>query len=222
MVIERVLRVMADSSQRGTVLILGDLQNDFLPGGALAVPRGDEVIPVANRVQPRFDLVVAIQDWHPRGHGSFASSHLGRRPGDVIDLAGLPQVLWPDHCVQGSPGAGFAPGLEMNRVEAIFRKGTDPGIDSYSAFFDNGHRRSTGLGDYLRGRGVHDVYVLGLATDYCVKFTALDARALGFRTLLVEDGCRGIDLRPGDVARALGEMRAAGVEIVRSDGLMAR
>ena len=200
-------------------LILVDIQNDFLPGGALAVPRGDEVVPVANRLQPGFELVVATQDWHPAGHGSFASTRPGRKPGDMDALGGLPQVLWPDHCVQGSRGAEFAPGLEMNRVETIFRKGTDPAIDSYSGFFDNGHRKSTGLGDYLRGRGVGEVYVLGLATDYCVKYTALDARQLGFRTLLVEDGSRGVELRPGDLARAVEEMRAAGVEVIRSSTL---
>jgi nicotinamidase/pyrazinamidase len=197
-------------------LILVDIQNDFLPGGALAVPSGDEVIPIANQVQSRFDLVVATQDWHPARHGSFASRHPGRKPGDLTELGGLPQVLWPDHCVQGSPGAAFAPRLEMNRVEAIFRKGTDPAIDSYSGFFDNGHRRSTGLGDYLKGRGADELFVLGLATDYCVKFTALDARQLGFRTTLLEDGSRGVELRPGDVERAVGEMREAGVRVVRS------
>jgi len=197
-------------------LILVDIQNDFLPGGALAVPRGDEVIPVANQLQGRFDLVVATQDWHPARHGSFASRHPGRKPGDLSELGGLPQVLWPDHCVQGSSGAAFAPALDMNRVETIFRKGTDPAIDSYSAFFDNGHRKSTGLGDYLKGRGADEIFVLGLATDYCVKFTALDARQLGFRTRLVEDGSRGVELQPGDVARAVAQMRDASVQIVRS------
>jgi nicotinamidase/pyrazinamidase len=203
-------------------LILVDIQNDFLPGGTLAVPRGDEVVPVANRLQPSFDLVVATQDWHPRGHGSFASSHKGRKPGEVGELAGLPQVFWPDHCVQGSAGAAFAPGLGMDRVEAIFRKGTDPAIDSYSGFFDNGQRKSTGLGDYLKGRGATEIYVLGLATDYCVKFTALDARRLGFRTFLIEDGSRGVELRPGDVARAVDEMRKAGVQVLRSDEVRPR
>ena len=202
-------------------LILVDIQNDFLPGGALAVPRGDEVIPIANELQPRFDLVVATQDWHPAGHGSFASSHPGRRPGDLAALGGLPQVLWPDHCVQGSRGAEFAARLQMNRVEAIFRKGTDPAIDSYSAFFDNAHRKSTGLGDYLKGRGATEVYVLGLAADYCVKFSALDGRRLGFRMLVVEDGTRGVELQPGDVGRAIEQMRAAGVEMVRSAALRA-
>jgi nicotinamidase/pyrazinamidase len=174
------------------------------------------VIPLANGLQPRFDLVVATQDWHPAGHGSFASTRPGRKPFEMDELAGLPQVLWPDHCVQGSPGADFAPGLEMNRVEAIFRKGTDPAIDSYSGFFDNRQRKSTGLGDYLKGRGARDVYLLGLATDYCVKFTALDARKLGFRTFLVQDASRGAELRPGDVALALQEMAEAGVTIVQS------
>ncbi len=197
-------------------LILVDIQNDFLPGGALGVPRGGEVVPVANRVQPRFGLVVATQDWHPPGHGSFASTRPGRKPGELAELGGLPQVLWPDHCVQGTTGAAFAPGLETNQVEAIIRKGTDPGIDSYSGFFDNGHRKSTGLGDYLRGRGATDLYVLGLATDYCVKFTALDAVRLGFRTFLVQDGSRGVELRAGDVARALDEARHGGVEVVQS------
>jgi nicotinamidase/pyrazinamidase len=197
-------------------LILVDIQNDFLPGGALAVPRGDEVIAVANALQQRFDLVVATQDWHPPGHGSFASRYPGRKPGELSELGGLPQVLWPDHCVQGSSGAAFAPRLEMNRVETIFRKGTDPAIDSYSGFFDNGHRKSTGLADYLKGRGAGEIYLLGLATDYCVKFTALDARLAGFRTLLVEDGSRGVELQPGDAVRAIEEMRRAGVQIVRS------
>ena len=197
-------------------LVLVDIQNDFLPGGALAVPRGNEVVPIANRLQPRFGLVVATQDWHPPGHGSFASTRPGRKPGEVAELAGLPQVLWPDQCVQGTTGAAFAPGLSMDRVEAIVRKGTDPAIDSYSGFFDNGHRKSTGLGDYLKGRGAADLYVLGLATDYCVKFTALDAVRLGFRTFLVQDGCRGVELSKGDVSRALDEVRKAGVQIVQS------
>ncbi len=197
-------------------LILVDIQNDFLPGGALGVPRGDEVVPIANRLQPRFGLVVATQDWHPPGHGSFASAHPGRKPGEFVELAGLRQVLWPDHCVQGTAGAAFAPGLTMNRVEAIIRKGTDPSIDSYSGFFDNGHRKSTGLGDYLRGRGATDLYVLGLATDYCVNFTALDGARLGFRTFLVQDGSRGVELSKGDVAKALDEARKGGVEIVQS------
>ena len=201
-------------------LILVDLQNDFLPGGALAVPRGDAVIPIANRLQPRLPLVVATQDWHPVGHGSFASSHPGHQPGELLELGGLPQILWPDHCVQGSRGAELTPRLDGARVEAVLRKGTDPMIDSYSGFFDNGQRKSTGLADYLRGRGVDEVLVMGLATDYCVRYTALDARRLGFRTGLIEDGCAGVELRPGDIAAALEEMRQAGVQVLRSQDLL--
>ncbi|HEY1110321.1 MAG TPA: bifunctional nicotinamidase/pyrazinamidase [Opitutaceae bacterium] len=200
-------------------LILIDIQNDFLPGGALAVPRGDEVIPVANRVQRVFDLVVATQDWHPADHGSFAAAHPGRKPGEMGTLGGLPQVLWPTHCVEGSLGAALAAALDTTRIAHTFVKGTDPEIDSYSGFFDNGHRRATELAAWLRARGVTKVYLCGLATDYCVKFTALDARQLGFETTLIADGCRGVELRPGDVAAAYAEMRAAGVRVVHSDEL---
>jgi nicotinamidase/pyrazinamidase len=200
-----------------TALILIDVQPDFLPGGPLAVPDGDAVIPVINRIVDRFDLVVATQDWHPPTHGSFAANHPGHRPGDVIDLNGLPQVLWPTHCVRGTPGAALAPALDGDRIEAIFRKGTDPAVDSYSGLFDNGHRRSTGLADYLRGRGVTAVAVCGLATDYCVKFTALDAVAQGFHVTLIEDASRGVNLRPGDVAAAVEQLRQAGVRVARSD-----
>lgn len=201
-------------------LILVDIQNDFCPGGALAVQEGDRIVPLVNRLAPRFDLVVATQDWHPAGHGSFASSHPGAAPGTLGELAGLPQVFWPDHCVQGSPGAAFHPELDLRPVEAIFRKGTDPAIDSYSGFFDNGHRKSTGLAGYLKEKGVDEVTVVGLATDYCVKFTALDAAKQGFRTTVVEDACRGVELQPGDVAKAFEEIRAAGVRVVRSDALL--
>ncbi len=197
-------------------LILVDLQNDFVPGGALPVPHGDEVIPVADRVQKRFDLIVATQDWHPLDQGSFAIHHKDGKPGDVIDLNGLTQVLWPVHCVQDTPGAGFVPELDMERVKKVFRKGDDKDIDSYSGFFDNDHRRSTGLGEYLKERSVTDVYVLGLATDYCVRFTALDAQSLGFQAYLIEDACRGVDLTPGDVAAAIREMTAAGVRVLQS------
>ncbi len=200
-------------------LILVDLQNDFLPGGALAVPRGDDVLPLANRLQSRFPLVIATQDWHPANHASFAANHPGRQPGDVIDLHGLPQVLWPVHCVQNTSGADFAPLLERQRIQRVFQKGTDPEIDSYSGFFDNGHRKSTGLGDYLREVGVQHVTLLGLATDYCVKATALDARTLGFATTLVVDACRGVELTPGDCERAIEEMRRADVRIITGDQL---
>ncbi len=200
-------------------LILVDLQNDFMPGGALPVPNGDEVVPVANRVQQFFELVVATQDWHPPTHGSFAANHPGKQPGDVVELNGLPQVLWPVHCVQGTAGAAFVSALDNTRINRVFRKGTDPLVDSYSGFFDNGHHKSTGMGDYLRSRGVSKVFVLGVATDYCVKFTALDALRLGFETSLIRDGSRGVDLVPGDVEKALSEMAAAGVTIIQSDQL---
>ena len=197
-------------------LIVIDIQNDFIPGGALAVPRGDEVVPIANAMLQKFNLVAATQDWHPSDHGSFARNHPNRKPGEVIQLNGLDQVLWPVHCVQGSGGAEFVNGLEVKRFTKVFQKGTDRGIDSYSGFFDNGHKKSTGLDEFLKAAGVSDVYVLGLATDYCVKFTALDAKQLGFNTYLVEDGCRGVELKPGDCAQAIEEMKAAGVKVVQS------
>jgi nicotinamidase/pyrazinamidase len=195
--------------------VIVDVQNDFCPGGALPVPEGDRVVEVINRIQPRFDLVVATQDWHPADHGSFAANHPGRRPGEQIELAGLPQVLWPVHCVQNTPGAELHPGLDRRQIARVFRKGADPSVDSYSGFFDNGHRFSTGLGDYLKGRNVTEVYVCGLATDYCVKATALDALGLGFKTYLVEDACRGVELCQGDVRRAIDEMRKQGVTVDR-------
>ena len=198
-------------------LIVVDLQNDFMPGGALAVPDGDAVVPVANRVMRNFDLVVASQDWHPAGHGSFASQHPGKEPGDVVDLNGLNQILWPDHCVEGTQGASFHRDLAADVFAKIFHKGTDLGLDSYSTFFDNAHRKSTGMAVYLREKGVSEVYLLGLATDYCVKFSALDAVECGFKVHLIKDGCRGIDLQVGDVERAMEDMRAAGAEIVTSD-----
>jgi nicotinamidase/pyrazinamidase len=197
-------------------LILVDVENDFVPGGALPVPEGDTIVPLVNELQARFDLVVATQDWHPPDHGSFAANHPGRKVYEVIDLAGLPQVLWPVHCVQGTPGAELVPSLDASRIDRVFRKGTDPAIDSYSGFFDNGHRKATGLDDYLNGAGVRRVYVCGLAADYCVKFTALDARRLGFETFLIEDATRGVNVNPGDVGRAIDDMRAAGVVITTS------
>ena len=197
-------------------LLLVDLQNDFLPGGSLAVPRGDEVISVANLLQLHFDRVVATQDWHPAEHGSFASGYPEKEPGDVVELAGQPQVLWPAHCVQGTPGAELAPDLERPKIEKVFFKGVDSQVDSYSAFYDNAARRSTGLGEYLRQTEVDELYILGLATDYCVKFTALDAVRLGFETFVVEDGCRGVELKEGDCDRAFLAMRRAGVTLVSS------
>jgi nicotinamidase/pyrazinamidase len=194
-------------------LILVDIQNDFLPGGALAVPHGDEIIAVANRLMDHFDLVVATQDWHPPDHGSFAGNHPGTSVGDVVDFSGIKQVLWPDHCVQDSPGAELAEKLHVDRVERVFRKGTDPGVDSYSAFFDNAGR-ATGLSEFLNRRQVDDVFIAGLATDYCVKATALDACREGFRAHVVLEAVRGVDVNPGDVTAALEEMRSAGARLV--------
>jgi nicotinamidase/pyrazinamidase len=203
-------------------LILVDIQNDFLPDGPLPVPEGDLIVPIVNRLQARFDLIVATQDWHPANHGSFAATHPERAPGEVIDWHGLEQILWPVHCVQDTPGADFAAGLNRHEWERIFAKGIDARIDSYSGFHDNGHRQATGLGDYLREHGVTEVYIAGLATEYCVKFTVLDALKLGFKTYLIEDACRGVDLQPGDVTRAIETMRAAGAHIVTAEEILNR
>jgi nicotinamidase/pyrazinamidase len=197
-------------------LVLVDLQYDFCPGGALAVPRGDETIAVAQRLIPRFDTVVATQDWHPRDHASFAVHHPGKEPGQVIELGGKPQVLWPVHCVQDTRGAELHAGLDRSRITEVFKKGTDPQIDSYSGFFDNHHLKATGLGDWLKQRGVTQLYVLGLATDYCVKATVEDGCRLGFDVWVVEDGCRAVELAPGDGDRALYAMRAAGATVIPS------
>ncbi len=194
-------------------LIIVDVQNDFIPGGALPAKNGGEVVPVINELEKEFEIVAATQDWHPQNHMSFASNHPGRKPGEVIELNGLQQVLWPDHCVQGSWGAEFHRELDMTRVDKVIRKGTDPQIDSYSGFFDNGRRKATGLEQYLRGREVTDVYVTGLATDYCVLWTARDAQSLGFATHVIADACRGVDLKPGDIERAFEEMRASNIDV---------
>ena len=201
-------------------LILVDIQNDFCPGGALAVPEGDAVIGVANRLIPRFDLVVATLDWHPADHGSFADSHPGRKPFDTTDLNGLPQVLWPTHCVQWTGGAQFHPGLETAGLARIFPKGLDPRVDSYSGFFDNDRKHSTGMGEWLKEQDVTDIAVCGLATDYCVKATARDAADLGFKTLLVQDACRGVGIEPDDISEAYETMRQAGVVFTSSAALM--
>jgi nicotinamidase/pyrazinamidase len=197
-------------------LLVVDIQNDFLPGGALGVPDGDKVIPVVNRLMDCFALVLATQDWHPPNHGSFAANHPNRRPGEMIDLHGLMQVLWPVHCVQGAPGADFSAQLRTERFRKVFQKGIDPEIDSYSGFFDNGRKRSTGLVEYLREQEVSEIFICGLATDYCVKFSALDSIGSGFRTRIIEDACRGVDLNPGDSAAAIAEIRKAGAAIVES------
>ncbi len=176
-------------------LIIVDIQNDFLPGGALAVNRGDEIIPVVNKLQYSnyFDLIIATQDWHPKDHGSFASNHPGKKPFEKATLSGLEQILWPDHCLQGTEGAEFSKFLDIKKIEAIFRKGMDKNIDSYSGFFDNGKLKDTGLSAYLKGRNVDEVFVTGLAGDFCVFFTSMDAIDTGFKTTLIEDATRSIN-----------------------------
>ena len=192
-------------------LIVVDVQNDFLPGGALAVPRGDEVLPPINRLMQRFANVVMTQDWHPRGHASFASSHPGRKPFEAVDLPYGRQVLWPDHCVQGTPGAAFHAALDVTQAQLVIRKGFHPGIDSYSGFVEADRTTSTGLAGYLRERKLGELFVCGLATDFCVAWTALDARAAGFEVTVVEDACRAIDLE-GSLAKAWRDLAASGVQ----------
>jgi len=199
-------------------LLIVDIQYDFLPGGALGVPGGDEIVPVVRDLIPVFSFVVATQDWHPRDHESFAVHHEDRAPGDVIDLHGVEQVLWPVHCVQRTHGAEIA--IELPEGTRVFRKGSDRSVDSYSGFFDNARRHDTGLSGHLRDHGVERVFVAGLATDYCVQFTVLDAIEQGFTTTVIADACRGVELHEGDVACALDAMRAAGAEIVESRDLL--
>jgi nicotinamidase/pyrazinamidase len=198
------------------VLLVVDVQNDFCPGGNLAVPEGDRVVEVINTLMSRFYAVAATQDWHPEGHVSFASSHTGKKAFDVIELGGRRQVLWPDHCVVGSSGAEFHPDLNTDPFRAVFRKGSDPNLDSYSAFFENDRKTPTGVEDYLKGIGLTEVYLTGLAMDVCVYFSAMDAVHSGFKTYLVEDACRGIDSPAGSLTERIDGMKAAGVRIVRS------
>lgn len=198
-------------------LIIIDVQNDFVPGGALAVPEGDRVIPVINQLLPKFELVVATQDWHPFSHKSFASNHEGRQVFEVIELNGLEQKLWPDHCVQDTPGADFHPDLEVKPIEAIFRKGMDPEIDSYSGFFDNGHRKSTGLAGYLKDKGATDLYFCGLAGDICVYFSIMDALKEGFSAALITDAARALD--DGAFEEIKSEIKKKGGKIISSGEL---
>jgi nicotinamidase/pyrazinamidase len=196
-------------------LIVVDVQNDFCPGGALAVPKGDEVVPVINRFAARFDNVVFTQDWHPRGHASFASSHPGKKPFETVELPYGAQVLWPDHCVQGTRGAAFHEGLEPGKAQLVIRKGFHRDIDSYSAFLEADRKTTTGLAGYLKERGLKSLFVCGLATDFCVAWTALDARKAGFEVSVIEDACRAIDLE-GSLKRAWAQMAAAGVKRINS------
>ncbi len=200
-------------------LLLVDIQRDFLPGGSLSVPEGDEIIPVVNKLQDYFDIIVATQDWHPEGHGSFASGHEGKQQGDKVELDGVEQILWPDHCVQDSEGAEFAGGLKTEKVIKTIKKGIDPKIDSYSGFFDNQHRRATGLHDYLREKDVDTVCITGLAADVCVRFTALDALESGYQTFLIKDATRAVG---GEEAfhKVMRELEDKGAKVVTSDEMI--
>ena len=202
-----------------TALIVVDVQNDFCPGGALAVGGGHAIMPVINALVPRYEQVVVTQDWHPQGHASFASTHHGREPFETIDMPYGTQVLWPDHCVQGTPGAELHPDLRVTSAQLVIRKGWHQGVDSYSAFREADRRTLTGLAGYLRERGVEEVHVVGLATDYCVAWTALDAAGAGFKATVIEDACRAIDLS-GSLKRAWADMELAGVIRTASDQIL--
>ena len=207
------------TGQSQRALLLVDIQNDFCLGGALAVKDGDAVVAVANSHAEQFsrrgDLVLATQDAHPADHGSFVTQHPGAKVGDIVQLTDIAQVVWPEHCIDGSWGAGFHPGLRHDLIQKVFKKGLDKGVDSYSGFYDNDRRSATGLAEYLREQGVNELWVCGLATDYCVKATVLDALAEGFAVRLLAAGCRAVNLAADDGSRALAEMAAAGCEIVR-------
>lgn len=196
-------------------LVITDVQNDFLPGGALAVRGGDKIIPLINSIAGHFDLVIATKDWHPADHESFASVH-GKKPGEIIDLHGITQILWPDHCIQDTEGSELAENLDKRLIKKIFLKGTHKSMDSYSCFFENDRKTSTGLDCYLKEKGIRQVFLCGLATDYCVKYSALDAVALGFETWLIKDAAEGVELNPGDVKKAVDEMEQAGIKTVLS------
>ena len=202
-----------------TALIVVDVQNDFCPGGALAVPNGEDVIGPVNKLIEQFEHVVLTQDWHPDGHLSFASAHPGEPVFATIAMPYGPQTLWPEHCVQGTTGADFHPGLDRTKAQVVLRKGFRKHIDSYSAFFENDHKTTTGLAGYLRDRNIKKVVLAGLATDYCVGFSALDAVRLGFKTTVVLDASRPIDLH-GSLAAAQGQMRAAGVTLIETAALI--
>lgn len=198
-------------------LLLVDIQNDFMPGGALGVKEGDQIIPLINDLLKKpFDAIIASKDWHPKDHVSFASRH-HTKPGEVIELSGgMQQILWPDHCVQGTKGAEFAPGWDTGKVQKVFFKGSDREIDSYSAFFDNGHLRDTGLGKYLKDLGIDEICIAGLTTEYCVNYSVHDAAKLGFKTTVILDACRGVNLQEDDAANAVAEMRTLGTKFVNA------
>ncbi len=201
-------------------LLIIDLQNDFCPGGALAIDGGDMIVPLVNLLAQRFHHVLVTEDWHPEGHISFASSHYRREPYEVVDAAYGPQALWPEHCLQGSRGAELPPALEIRQAELILRKGFRREIDSYSAFLENDHTTATGLAGYLRERGLQRLFLCGLAYDFCVRFSAVDGKALGFETIVVEDACRAVNL-PGSIDATNAALSAAGVPRIQSAELLA-
>lgn len=201
-------------------LIVIDLQNDFCPGGALAVDGGDEIIPITNKLREKIPFVVFTQDWHPADHQSFFSTHPGRKTGDIIESDGVPQILWPAHCVQNTDGAKLHKDLIVKNTDPVFRKGTDPNVDSYSAFYDNRRKRETGLTQFLRQKNIRSVFLCGLATDYCVKFSTLDAITDGFEAFVISDACRAVNLRPADGHEALVEMKRCGAIMVESMSIM--
>lgn len=200
-----------------SALILIDIQNDFCPNGALAVNEGDQIIPIVNKLQEKFETIIATQDWHPTDHKSFAVNHEGKSVGEIIKLGDTNQILWPVHCTQNSFGSEFSKELKTEKITKIFQKGMNKEIDSYSGFFDNDHKSETGLNDYLKENNIEELYITGLATDYCVKFTTMDALSLGFKVNLVVDACRGVNLSDGDVEKAIEEMKNAGAKIITSD-----
>lgn len=202
-----------------SALILVDIQNDFSPQGALPVPGGDDIIPVVNQLIPWFDVVVATKDWHPSGHSSFASTHQAT-VGDVKVVNGVDQIMWPDHCIQNSPGSEFISGLATESIDHVIYKGTHTDIDSYSGFFDNQDKFKTELDQTLQQRSVDTLFILGLATDYCVKFTALDALRLGYHTIVVKEGCRGVELNRGDIDKAYQEIEAKGGKVMTLSQVM--
>lgn len=201
-------------------LLVVDIQNDFIPKGALGVPDGDKIIPIVNKLLDKhFDLIIATKDWHPENHGSFASTH-NKKVGDSINLNGVEQILWPDHCIQNSFGAQFVQGLNLDKIHKVIFKGTDPNIDSYSAFFDNYHLKQTELDSYLKQHNVTDLFIIGLATDYCVKYSTLDAISLGYKVHVIEDACRGVNIHPRDSEKAILEMEQAGAQILYSKNIL--
>ncbi|WP_434580683.1 bifunctional nicotinamidase/pyrazinamidase [Pseudomonas sp. Z5-35] len=207
-----------DSKSTHTALLVIDIQNDFIPGGQLAVPGGDEIVPLVNQLARTFRHVVCAQDWHPAGHASFASSHAGKQPFDIIQLPYGEQKLWPDHCVEGTPGAALHPDLNLPHAQLIIRKGCNPAIDSYSAFMEADRQTPTGLTGYLKERGIDTVYMVGLALDFCVMYSALDARMAGFNAIVLLDACRGIDI-DGSMDTAIRRMQEAGVKLIQSSDI---